>query len=120
MSGGTVAEVEAYIARVPEALRPAVETLRATIRAAAPDAEEGISYGVPAFRYRGRPLVAYAAAKAHYAFYVMDPAVLEAHADELAGFDTSKGTIRFKPEAAFPADVITRLVQDRVRAMEAT
>ncbi len=118
--GGSVADVEAYLARVPDEMRPAVEVLRETIRAAAPDAEEGISYGAPAFRYRGRPLVAYAAAKAHYAFYVMDPAVLEAHADELVGLDTSKGTIRFKPGSAFPAEVITRLVQDRVRGLEAT
>lgn len=118
-SGGTVADVEAYLARVPDALRPAVEVLRETIRAAAPDAVEGISYGAPAFRYHGRPLVAYGAAKGHYAFYVMDPAVLEAHADELTGLDRSKGTIRFKAGSAFPADVITRLVEDRVRGMDA-
>jgi uncharacterized protein YdhG (YjbR/CyaY superfamily) len=118
-SRGTVADVEAYLARVPDAMRPAVEVLRETIRAAAPDAEEGISYGAPAFRYHGRPLVAYGAAKAHYAFYVMDPAVLEAHADELTGLDTSKGTIRFKAGSAFPADLVTRLVEDRVRGMDA-
>jgi uncharacterized protein YdhG (YjbR/CyaY superfamily) len=119
MKGGSVADVDAYVAGVPDGMRPALETLRETIRAAAPDAVEGISYGAPAFRYRGRPLVAYAAAKAHYAFYVMDPAVLEAHAAELEGLDTSKGTIRFKPDAPLPADLITRLVQDRVRDMEA-
>lgn len=117
--GGTVADVDAYLAGVPGAMRPAVQVLRETIRAAAPDAVEGISYGAPAFRYHGRPLVAYAAAKSHYAFYVMDPAVLEAHAAELEGMDTSKGTIRFKPGSAFPADLVTRLVQDRVRDLEA-
>jgi uncharacterized protein YdhG (YjbR/CyaY superfamily) len=119
VSGGSVADVEAYIAAVPDTLRPALQTLRETIRAAAPGADEGISYGALAFRYRGRPLVAYAAAKAHYSFFVMDPAVLEAHADELVGLDTSKGTIRFKPGGPFPADLITRLVHERVRAMEA-
>jgi uncharacterized protein YdhG (YjbR/CyaY superfamily) len=119
MSGGTVADVDGYIAAVPEAMRPALEALRETIRAAAPDAVEGMSYGAPAFRYHGRPLVAYAAAKAHYSFFVMDPAVMEAHAAELKDLDTSKGTIRFKPGAALPVDLIVTLVHDRVRDMAA-
>ena len=81
---------------------------------AAPDAEEGTSYGLPAFRYRGHPLVAYGAAKAHCAFYVMSPAVMDAMSDQLAGRDTSKGAIRFQPGDPLSEDQVSALVQARM------
>lgn len=107
-------EVDAYLANIPSDMRDALESLRQTIRAAAPDAVEGMNYGAPAFRYRDRPLVAYGAAKNHCSFYVMAPAVMEAIADELKPYDTSKGTIRFTPDALLPDALVTKLVKARM------
>jgi uncharacterized protein YdhG (YjbR/CyaY superfamily) len=107
-------EVDAYLANIPDDMRDALESLRQAIRAAAPDAVEAMSYGAPAFRYRDRPLVAFGAAKNHCSFYVMAPAVMEAIADELEPYDTSKGTIRFTPDALLPDELVTKLVKARM------
>jgi uncharacterized protein YdhG (YjbR/CyaY superfamily) len=111
--------VDEYLAHVPQDMRPALEHLRATIKAVAPQAEEGLSYSVPAFKYRG-VLVSFGAAKDHCSFYVQSPAVMEAHADDLKGYDTAKGTIRFKPNEPLPSDLVTVLVKARMAENEAT
>lgn len=113
------AEVDAVLAGLPPETREALEELRRTIAAAAPDAVEGIGYGVPAFRYRGRPLVSFGAGKSHCSFYVQSPAVLDAHRDELAGYETSKGTIRFAPDEPLPAALVTTLVRARMAETDA-
>lgn len=112
-------EVDAVLAALPDVTRRALEQLRRTIRAAAPEAVEGIAYGVPAFRYRGRPLVSFGAGKAHCAFYVQSPAVMEAHAEALAGLNISKGTVRFQPDSPLPPDLVTRLVRARMTETDA-
>ena len=78
-----------------------------------------MSYGAPAFRYRDRPLVAYGAARNHCSFYVMSPAVMEAIEDELTTYDTSKGTIRFMPDALLPDALVTKLVKARMAETDA-
>ena len=113
-------EIDAALAALPDATRAALEQLRETIRDAAPEAVEAIAYGVPAFRYRGRPLVSFGAGKRHCAFYVQSPAVMMAHAADLEGLDTSKGTIRFTPAAPLPADLVTTLVRARMAETDAT
>lgn len=110
----SLAAVEAFLAAVPAPSRTALEALRATIKAAAPAAVEIINYGVPMFRLGGKNLVSYAAARSHCSFYVQSPAVMEALGDELAGFDTSKGTIRFKPEQPIPARLVKKIVRARI------
>jgi uncharacterized protein YdhG (YjbR/CyaY superfamily) len=110
--------VDEYLAGVPEEACAALERLRSIIRAAAPDAIEVISYGVQTFK-QGRSLVSFGAAKGHCAFYVMSPAVMEAHADDVAKYDTSKGTIRFAPNKPLPTALVKKLVQARVAANEA-
>jgi uncharacterized protein YdhG (YjbR/CyaY superfamily) len=112
------AQIDAILERVPADQRAALVALRSIIATAAPGAVEAISYGMPAFRYRGHPLVGYQAAKAHCAFYPMDPAVIEAHRDGLEGYETSKGTIRFTPDRPLPADLIERIVRERVAALD--
>lgn len=107
-----LAQVEAYLAGVPEPFRAALMELRAVIRAAAPDATEALVYGVPGFRLRG-PLVCYAAFKAHCGFYPMNPALIERFAAELAGFATAKGTIQFTPDRPIPGDLVRRIVTAR-------
>ena len=113
-------EVDNVLAELPEDARTALAALRRTIAAAAPEAVESISYGVPAFKYRGRPLVSFGAAKNHCSFYVQSPAVMEAHRDELASYDTSKGTLRFAPGAPPPDALVTKLVQARMAETDAT
>ena len=106
-------QVDAYLAGLGEEQRAALETLRATIRAAAPEAEECISYGVPALRQNG-PLVGYGATAKHCALYLMSGSTVAAHEEELRGYDTSKGTIRFTPERPLPDDLVARLVKSRL------
>jgi uncharacterized protein YdhG (YjbR/CyaY superfamily) len=112
-------EIDAFLAPLPEQTRRALEDLRGVIRAAAPEAVEGLGYGVPAFKYRGRPLVSFGAGKNHCAFYVQSPAVMDAHADELRSYDTAKGTVRFTPEKPLPADLVTKLVKARIAETDA-
>ena len=101
-----------YLAAVPSDKRAALETLRKRIKDAAPEAEECISYGIPAFRLNGRLLVAYGAATHHCAFY--PGSVVQALKDELSGYDISKGTVRFSADRPLPAALVRRLVQLRI------
>jgi len=110
-------DVDEVLAGLPAGQRAALQRLRETIRSAAPGAVEGFSYGLPAFRLNGRPLVAYGAAKGHCSFFPMSPALIEAHGGELAGYDTAKGTIRFTPEKPLPADLVQRIVRARVEEL---
>ena len=112
-------EIDAYLAALPVDRRAALEQLRQTIRAAAPEAAEVISYSIPAFKYRGRPLVSFAAAARHLSFFVQSPGVMEAHRDELEGYDTSKGTIRFTADRPLPGDLVTKLVHARIAETDA-
>lgn len=105
--------IDAYLSGVPGAQRAALEKLRRTIRAAAPDAEEGLSYGMPAFLEDG-PLVAFSASLKHCSFFPITGHTVAAFAKELAGFDTSKGTIRFAPDRPLPAALVRRIVKARL------
>lgn len=102
-----------YLAALPADQRRALEKVRVILRKALPDAEECISYQLPAFRDK-RILFAYAARANHCALYPMSGTVVEAFAEELAGFDTSKGTIRFQPDHPVPATLIRKLVRARL------
>lgn len=108
------AEVEAFLARLPDQQRDALESLRATIRSVAPMVTEGISYGIPTCKLNGRPLVAFGAVKGHCAFYLMSTAVMDDHRDELTAYDLGKGTIRFQPDAPLPAALVRTLVEARI------
>jgi uncharacterized protein YdhG (YjbR/CyaY superfamily) len=112
------ASVDEFLKAVPPDKRAALEDLREVIRAAAPGATELINYGVPMFRLNGKNLVSYAAGKDHCSFYVQSPAVMEAHAAELTGFKTSKGTVNFTPEKPIPPGLVTKLVKARIAETE--
>jgi uncharacterized protein YdhG (YjbR/CyaY superfamily) len=106
--------IDEYLAAVSKEQRAALEKLRKTIRAAAPKAEEYISYGLAAFRLNGRPLVAFGASKNHCAFYPMSSTTIAAFKAELANYDTSKGTIRFPANKPLPATLVRKLVKARI------
>jgi uncharacterized protein YdhG (YjbR/CyaY superfamily) len=107
-------DVDAYLRSLPVPMRSALQSLRKAIRAAAPTAGEGFSYGLPAFRLEGRPLVCYGASQNHCSFFPMSPAVIRAHAADLKGYSTSKGTIRFPPEKPLPSALVKKLVRARM------
>jgi len=105
-----------FLAGLSDDKRAALEKLRQAIRAAAPGAEECISYGVPAFRLDGKFLVGFGAGAGHCAFYPGGTAMGASRA-ELARYDTSKGTIRFQPQAGLPATLVRRIVKARIAAI---
>jgi uncharacterized protein YdhG (YjbR/CyaY superfamily) len=106
--------IDEYLSTVSDQHRTALEKLRKQIHAAAPKAEERISYGVPAFFQNGG-LVWFAAAKNHCSFFPGGRAV-ETHQSELNNYSLSKGTIRFQPDKPLPAALVRKIVKERVAA----
>lgn len=111
-------DIEAYLAGVPEPARGTLEKIRATIRSVVPaEAIEAISYGMPAFRYKGA-LVGYAAFKDHCSFFPMSAALIVEFKEELSKYSTAKGTIRFPQDKPLPATLVKKLVKARVAQNE--
>jgi uncharacterized protein YdhG (YjbR/CyaY superfamily) len=106
------ATVDEYIASFPEETQAKLRELRAVIRAAAPEAEEKISYQMPTFYLKGN-LVYYAGWKKHIGFYAI-PSANEAFVNELAAYAVSKGAVQFPLDQPLPVDLITRMVRFRV------
>ncbi len=107
------ARIDAYIAGLEPPFRDAIMHLRQVIRAAAPEAEEVITYAMPGVGLNGA-LVSYFAFKKHCSFFPMGNAVFVGMADEIAPWRTSKGTMQFPPDALPPDDLIVRMVEARV------
>jgi len=108
------ASVEEYLEALPRQTRALLERLRKTIKAAAPEATEAISYQMPAFKDHGRSLVAYGAFKDHCSFFPMSTKVIDDHMDELRPFYAGKGTLRFTADKPLPAALIRKLVKERL------
>jgi uncharacterized protein YdhG (YjbR/CyaY superfamily) len=113
------ARIDAILAALPEDQRAALQALRELVAMTAPDAEEVIAYGVPAFRYHGRSLVGYAGAKAHCSLFPMSGSVLDGHREALKAFDMAKGTVRFTPARPLPSDVVVAIVKERMAEIDA-
>jgi uncharacterized protein YdhG (YjbR/CyaY superfamily) len=111
--------VDEYMATLPEDRRDAMETLRRTIRAAAPQATEVISYKMPAFRTHGRFLVSYDAYKRHYSLFPASDAVVRALGDAIAPYLAGRGTIRFPADRPIPTELVARVVEIRVAENDA-
>ncbi len=106
--------VEDYFEGLPERSRSALQRLRAAIHAAAPEATDAISYGMPAFTMHGRSLVCYAAFKDHYSLFPMSMQVIESHREELEPYLSGKGTIRFGMDERLPTALVKSIVRARV------
>jgi uncharacterized protein YdhG (YjbR/CyaY superfamily) len=110
-------DIDAYLATIPPKPRAALERLRRQIRGAAPQATEGLGWGMPAFRHHGF-LVCFAAFKNHCSLFPMASTLIPAFKQELAGFDTTKGTIHFTEEKPLPAALVRKIARTRVKENE--
>jgi len=113
MDSSKPANIDDYIARFPKDVQAILEQLRATIREAAPDAEEAISYQMPTFRLKGN-LVHFAAYKNHIGFYPT-PSGIEKFKKELSVYEGAKGSVKFPIDEPFPFDLISEIVRFRVQ-----
>lgn len=109
------ATIDEYLEDVPEVKRAALGRLRSILKAAVPELEEGIGWGMPILKYKGKNLVGFAAFKEHCSFFPMSAKVMEEYADDLERYETSKGTIHFKPDKPLPVALVKKLVKARVR-----
>lgn len=113
-------EPDAYLARLSPEKRATLEKIRKGIRAAAPKAQEGMSYGMPAF-IQGKPIAGYTASAKHCSYFPMSGSVIATLQHDLGGYDTSKGAIRFPIGKPLPTALIRKLVKARlVEIAEAT
>jgi len=106
-------DVRDYYDGLRDPARATLLAVRAAVLAAAPDAVEVMTYGMPGFRISAGLLAGLRVATRHAAYYPMSGAVVAALADALAGLDTAKGTVRFSLDAPLPADLVARLVAAR-------
>jgi uncharacterized protein YdhG (YjbR/CyaY superfamily) len=106
--------IDDYIKTFPKDVQSILEEIRQTIRKAAPEAVETISYQMPTFKLNGKILVYFAAWKNHIGFYAM-PSGTEAFKKELSPYKGAKGSVRFPIEKPIPYDLITRIVEYKVK-----
>ena len=114
MVRNTFNNVDEYIATFPKETQELLKQVRKMIRQAAPDADESISYGMPAFKLNGKPLVYFAAFKNHIGFYAT-PTGHQEFADELSKYKQGKGSVQFPLNKPMPLDLIERITKFRVK-----
>ena len=112
-------DVDEYMAQLPDDRRAVMEQLRSTIRSAAPDATEAISYNMPAFRLGGRFLVSYEAFKRHYSLFPWSDDMVAELGEEMKPYAVGKGTIQFSADKPIPFELVTRIVEIRNREVAA-
>jgi uncharacterized protein YdhG (YjbR/CyaY superfamily) len=106
--------VDEYLATLPPDRRAVMEDLRRTIRAAAPDADEVITYKMPGFKSNGRVLVSYDAFKAHYSLFPASQVVIDTLGDEVQPYVAGRGTFRFPASRPIPLETVARIVRVRL------
>ena len=103
--------VDEYLDGAPEPHRSTLLALRATIRKQLPDAAEGLSYGVPAFKIGGKPVAGYAYFKNHCSYFPHSGSVRPQLGDELDSYEWSKGTLKFPIDRPLPEGLVARLLE---------
>ncbi len=111
------AEVDAYLAALVEPHRGTLEALRATILDLLPGAEEGLSYGCPAFKVDGRAVAGFAAYKHHLSYLPHSGAVLDELGDDVSGYECSKGAMKFAVDDPLPRSLVATLIDARMREL---
>jgi uncharacterized protein YdhG (YjbR/CyaY superfamily) len=115
--GVAAGEVDDYLAGVPEPGRGTLEALRRSILAVVPDAEQGISYGMPAFRVDGAVVAGFAAFAKHLSYLPHSGDVLADLGDAVAGYDATSGSLHFPPDQPLPDDLVRALVEAKLRRL---
>ena len=105
--------IDGYLAGLSPENRAALRKVRRAVHAAAPGVEECISYGMPAFRLKGKLIAGFKAAANHCSFHPMSGDTVATLKADLAGYETSKGTIKFSARAGLPATLVRKLVEAR-------
>lgn len=113
----TAREIDDYLAAVDEPKRSTLEELRRSILAAVPDAEQCISYGMPAFKVRGKTVAGFAAFKNHLSYLPHSGSVIEALGDAVAGYESTKGSLHFPVDEPLPRGLVGKLVEARMREL---
>ena len=108
------AEIDEYLAGIEEPKRSTLQRLRQAILEVVPDAEEGISYQVPAFRVDGQAIAGFAAFKNHLSYLPHSGSVLSVLRDEVAGYKTSKGALQFPVDSPLPDALVEQLIKVRM------
>ncbi len=110
-------EIDDYLAALEEPKRSTLEQLRRTILGAAPDVEQGLSYGLPAFKVRGKVIAGFAAFKNHLSYLPHSGSVLPELAEEVAGYGTSegRGALKFPIDRPLPEALVKKLIEVRMR-----
>jgi uncharacterized protein YdhG (YjbR/CyaY superfamily) len=111
--------IDQYVANLKPDQRKTLQKLRQTIQTAPPNAEECISYGIPAFRLKQRLLVFFGAWANHCAFYPGSAATLKNFRNALGNFQSSKGTIRFSPDKTLSVTLVKHLLKPRIAENDA-
>jgi len=112
--------VQAYLERLPPDQRALLEHVRDVVGRVAVDAEEAISYGMPAFKRDGRFFLSYAGWKRHCSIYPLTDAFLEAHRAELEGYRRTRGSLHFTPEQPLPDPLLEAFVRDLLARADAS
>lgn len=115
-----VSAVEDYLGGLDVSTRAVFEHIRNLAIDVVPEAEEGTSYGMPAMKYRQKPLLAFLAAKNHLSIFPFSPQVIDLVRDRLTDFELSKGTIRFTIAAPLPDEVVRDIVRHRMEEIGGT
>ncbi len=108
-------EVDEHLAQVPEPQRSTLAAVREVLVELLPDAEQGLAYGVPCLSYGRKHVAGFSAAEGHCSYLPMSGSVTAELADELTGWSTSKGTVRFPVDQPLPRELVARLVEARLR-----
>jgi uncharacterized protein YdhG (YjbR/CyaY superfamily) len=108
-------EIDRYLDALAEPKRATLARLRQTILDVLPEAEQGISYGLPAFKVRGKTIAGFAAFKNHLSYLPHSGSVLAALGDDVAGFESTKGSLHFPVDEPLPPALVDRLVTTRMR-----
>ena len=108
-------EIDAYVEALEEPKRTTLRQLHKTILRILPDAEQGISYGVPAFKVKGKTIAGFAAFKSHLSYLPHSGSVFPQLPEELAGYSTSSGALRFDIDEPLPQELVEKLIAVRLR-----
>jgi uncharacterized protein YdhG (YjbR/CyaY superfamily) len=110
-------DIDSYLAGVDEPKRSTLEQLRRNIHDVLPDAEECISYGMPAFKVQGNTVAGFAAFKNHLSYLPHSGSILPRLATDLAGYEGTKGSLHFPIDQPLPAALVNKLIQARLREL---